>query len=133
MGLRFTFQIGDGAKLTVGEKLKTPGVDFGPGGLVVVHRSEKRKGVGAQYVVVRRPGHTGWSGVGSRSYYEASYRILRVTMHHCSAKASVTGKAWDSLMAEEIVEESGGRKWREVVKRLVAKCDGLQTQEGRTA
>ncbi len=126
MGSGFTVQIGDGAKFEIGEKLKTPGVDFGPGGLVVVHRSIKPEGVADQYVVVRCSGYTGWSGVGFRAYNETSYRILRVYQHHSSAKESLNGIPWTAYMAEEIIQEEPGRKWKSCLTRLAAKADELQ-------
>lgn len=91
-----------------GKGLYTPGWDFGPGGLHIV------KDFG-EYLILKNPGHTGWSGIGTTDYYPTNYRIVKVLK-------------WDAEY--NYVEEIGrgaepGQKWRACVADLTAQVEKL--------
>ncbi len=124
----FKFQVRYTGTGAVGETLKTPGVDFGKP-LEIVYRPPSPKPRVANYMLVRGRGHVAWSGVGSTSYYKTCYMLIKVYQYHCPAKSSLTGEAFDTLMAEEILREEAGRKWKDCVRKLSVRCNELQLGE----
>ena len=69
------------------------------------------------YYVVRRKGHTAWSGVGMRRYYCTKYLLLEVDMDD------------DEFIRFKILEEeeTEDRPWREIRCDMFAKAKELYT------
>lgn len=89
--------------------LYTPGIDWGPKGLHIV------KDFG-EYLILKNPGHTGWSGIGMTDYYPTDYCIVKVIK-------------WDSEF--NYVERIGrpvepGQKWRACIARLIELVEAKQ-------
>lgn len=90
------------------EGLYVPGWDFGPKGLHIV------KDFG-EYLILKNPGHTGWSGIGMTEYYPTNYRIVKVIK-------------WDAKYnyADEIGKSvEPGQKWRACIADLTAQVEKL--------
>jgi len=91
--------------------LYVPGWDFGPKGLHII------KDFG-EYLILKNPGHTGWSGIGMTNYYPTDYRIVRVMY-------------WDAeyTYVEEVDRPvEPGRKWRACIARLTALVEQRQQE-----
>jgi hypothetical protein len=101
-----------------GDQIKTPGIDFGPKGLQVIARH-------GNYVVVRQPGHSGWSSRGQTSYYATTYMLLRLQREHIKAGERMNRDAWNRESATKIRDVEPGRKWRAAVAELEAEAKKL--------
>lgn len=77
-------------------KIETPGIDYGPQGLQLIHSR-------GDFRVVKQPGHTAWASVGQQEYYPTSYHLMWVI---------------DKDFAKDLGEVEAGRHWRRAVDYL---------------
>jgi len=92
--------------------LHQPGVDFGPKQPKLLHANKL-------YAVIKQCGHTGWASRGSQCYYPTEYYLVET-------------KDWSgrSFRVARIIEKvEPGRKYRDTIKDLKAKCDQLADQQ----
>jgi hypothetical protein len=84
-----------------GEWLRTPGIDWGPKPLQIMHRKGK-------WIVTKWHGHNAWTGRFSPSAWCAtSYMLMRL----------------EDGQVEEIKRVEPGKKWRQALKDLIAEAD----------
>jgi hypothetical protein len=67
-----------------------------------------------RFYVVRRKGHTAWSGVGMRSYYSTEYLLLEVDISEDEVEFKI--------LKEEQTED---RPWREIRRDMFAEAKEL--------
>ncbi len=110
----------------VGEMMKTIGVDWGPNGIVLVHRE-------GDYGVYKIPGHMAWTSNFSPWNYEATkYGIVRLYKHSDVLNSGF----WGSIDLVHRTEIAPGGKWRHALKRLKAEArqwnhvPGLEAESG---
>lgn len=103
MGIRHDLR--DGTVIEVGKRIPTLGVDWGPKGIILIHRS-------GDYGVVKWPGHAIWSGNYMPWHYFPTHYML-VKFHLPKGRPEM----------DELVMVETGQKWRSVVKKLIGIAD----------
>lgn len=94
----------------VGERMNTRGVDWGPNGIILVHRE-------GQHGVYKIPGHKTWGGNFEPWYYTPTrYGICMVYARE--HEREYFGHAWGTLDLLYQTEITPGSAWRAALKVL---------------
>ncbi len=88
-----------------GERMDTIGVDWGPKGIILVHRN-------GEFGIYKVPGHSAWTSQFSPWHYEPTrYGLVRLT------EGSRHGGRWGVLDLLYKSEVTPGAAWRSAVGR----------------
>lgn len=98
--------------------LRTPGINFGPEGLILVHRGEKA-------LIVRQPGHKCWTGNGMPwRYAPAVLVVLRVLV------ATPPDDDGVRMRVSEFKEIPTGRRHKAALAEAMKLAAELEAREG---
>jgi hypothetical protein len=98
------------------DKVFVPGVSFGYGigsELPLLHRS-------GDYLVVKIPGSSDWSGIGETEYYGSEYLLCKLCLHSIGREGS-----GDYLKILE--RKQPGRFWAKTKRDFINKANQLAT------
>lgn len=101
--------------------IRTPGVDFGPKGLLLIHQA-------GNYLVTKQPGHNAWVSRGQSGYYATQYHLLKM---HSPYRNRDWGRTFHQF--QELAEIEPGKKWRGEVAALVAMANEAAKKEASRA
>jgi hypothetical protein len=107
--------------LLVNERIVTRGVDWGPGGIIMVYRHKN-------FAVVKVPGHNAWTGNYSPwAWQPTSYAIVELFEGVAPAGHSLH-EDWGYMDFMYKTQVEPGHGWRKALKELTQQC--IERAEG---
>ncbi len=107
------------SKPVVGERLETIGVDWGPKGLILIHRE-------GGFGVYKIPGHSAWAGnYQPWRYHGTRYGIVMISKFAPSSP-SRGNYHWGSIDLIHSSEVKPGSAWRAAIKDLTYEVGKLE-------